>query len=309
MVSETIMKIMAWNCRGVGSPLTIPQLKEVTRLHCPNLLLLGETKNKEKFVNTVRKELKFDELFCVNPIGRAGGIAVMWNKELTILNMRQSQWFIEIHFVNPDDNMQWWCIFVHASTKVGVRRDRWQELSIRKSDWGDKWLILGDFNDIVANSEKWGGRDREEWEFRTFRDFIASNDLIDLGFEGNPWTWRNNWNSKGEIKERLDRILTSYSWRIQRGKAKCTHVEKEASDHCILLLDTVPSKKKVKSRFCFDRRWLQHQEVEQIVRMAWGKQQSGSKLYQVSKKIKECRKALLQWNRETKTIQQKGLKT
>lgn len=101
----------------------------------------------------------FDELFCVNPIFRARAMAIMWNKELKVLNMRQSQWLIEINFDNPDHNLHWWCIFMYGSTNDGVRRDQWQELSIRKSEWGDKWLILGDFNDIVANFEKWGDGD------------------------------------------------------------------------------------------------------------------------------------------------------
>ena len=107
-------------------------------------------------------------------------------------------------------------------------------------------MIIGDFNDIRCKEEKWGGRDREEWTFRDFREFIRRNNLVDIGFEGEPWTWRNSWDEKVEIKERLDRGLCSPEWLEVFNNAKCTHVENWASDHSILLLDTCPANRRRK---------------------------------------------------------------
>ena len=84
-------------------------------------------------------------------------------------------------------------------------------IQARKRLWGDRWLLAGDFNDIVANNDKWGGNRREEGSFKDFKDFINENQLMDVGFEGHPWTWRNNWEGDGEIKQRLDRGLCSYT--------------------------------------------------------------------------------------------------
>ena len=47
-------------------------------------------------------------------------------------------------------------------------------------------------NDILSNKEKWGGVKRLENNFREFRNFIRSKQLIDIGFEGKPWTWCDN---------------------------------------------------------------------------------------------------------------------
>jgi len=37
------MSLVAWNCRGVGSPSTIPDLKYLVRHFNPDLLFLSET--------------------------------------------------------------------------------------------------------------------------------------------------------------------------------------------------------------------------------------------------------------------------
>lgn len=86
-------------------------------------------------------------------------------------------------------------------------------------------------------------------------------------------------------------------WMQSFPTAKVTHMETVASDHSILMLDTRPVVKKAKKRFAFDRKWLQYEEVNQVVNQAWNTRQQGSKSFKVTKKIKECRMALLTWNK------------
>ena len=105
--------------------------------------------------------------------------------------------------------------------------------------------------------------------FQDFNSFINSNELLDIGFEGFSWTWCNNWNSKGEVKERIDRILGNESWIRKFEKAKCTYVEAEVSDHCILVLDTKPVERKRRKRFMFDRRWLQQRDIGRVIENEW----------------------------------------
>lgn len=66
------MRVLVWNCQGVGSLLTILQLKECIKLHSPDIILLSETKNKKDVMDKVRKKLNDDKMVIVEPIGIAG---------------------------------------------------------------------------------------------------------------------------------------------------------------------------------------------------------------------------------------------
>lgn len=66
------------------------------------------------------------------------------------------------------------------------------------------------------------------------------------------------------------------------------HVERHAFDHSLLILDTKPDQRKRKTRFYFDKWWIQKPGFEQIIREAWGTECEGSPMFQITAKIKKC---------------------
>ena len=75
------MKALVWNCQGAGSPLTIPQLREACNLLSPSVVFLCETKNRDKYMETVRKRLNFNHSVIVESMNRSGGMAFFGNKK------------------------------------------------------------------------------------------------------------------------------------------------------------------------------------------------------------------------------------
>ena len=124
----------------------------------------------------------------------------------------------------------------------------------RKGLWENKRLIAKDFNDIVSNEEKWGGKAREEWFFNQFRNFISDNQLVDVGFEGYLQTWCNNWGNEGDARQRLDRALSGHSRSQTFDRTKCRHVENFSLDHSMLMIDTNPNTHRKKKKFYFDKK-------------------------------------------------------
>ena len=71
------------------------------------------------------------------------------------------------------------------------------------------WLCIGDFNSMLDQSEKNGGRLVDSTSHCPFKKFINHFGMIDVGFARNPFTWNNNRKGMENIKERLDRGLAS----------------------------------------------------------------------------------------------------
>ncbi|XP_027099102.2 uncharacterized protein [Coffea arabica] len=62
-------------------------------------------------------------------------------------------------------------------------------------------------------------------------------------------------------------------------------------------MDTNPDQRKVKKRFYFDQRWVRNGEIRGVIERAWGSEHQGSRMFKVTRKIRECRMALLTWKR------------
>jgi hypothetical protein len=77
------------------------------------------------------------------------------------------------------------------------------------SSFAGLWLCCGDFNCILSQAEKKGGRCFVESSRGELRNFLDSCSLIDLGYKGNSFTWTNKRLRRDNIKERLDRAVAN----------------------------------------------------------------------------------------------------
>ena len=117
------MRAMVWNCRGVGSPLTVSQLKEFIKLHSPSLVFLSETKKKKNYLNNVKQWIKFDNLFVVDPVGLIGGLAVFWKREFQVKKVLFTSFTIELLIVDKEADVECWCVCVYASANARIRKE------------------------------------------------------------------------------------------------------------------------------------------------------------------------------------------
>ncbi|XP_071906076.1 uncharacterized protein [Coffea arabica] len=244
-----------------------------------------------------RSRLRFDHSVAVDSMHRSGGMALFWKQEVNVIAVNKTVFTIEAHIVDRSKQIEWWLVGIYASCDAAVRKNQWQVLNARKWPWGQKWIVAGDFNDIVSNDEKWRGRRRDEWSFRDFKQFIDDNEPVDVGFDGNPWTWCNNWENEGEIKQRLDRMLCTFTWFQSFDNTRCKHIDNYSYDHSMLVVDTEPEENKRRKKFIFDKRWIEREGIDRVIKEAWGVDVEGSKMYKVTRKISNCRVALLKWEK------------
>lgn len=122
--------------------------------------------------------------------------------------------------------------------------------------------------------------------------------MVEIRYIRRDWTWTNNKEGEGFVEERLDRFFASLEWIYQFPNAVVHHIQKQASDHCLLILDDKPQAQHITRRFYFDKRFLDIPDVEKEIDNAWNTPQQGTLMFRVYERIKSCRISLLKQKRE-----------
>ncbi|PWA82942.1 hypothetical protein CTI12_AA174550 [Artemisia annua] len=90
---------------GIGQSLTVSNLRELCRVHRPDIVFLMETKNKEKKLESIRRSTYFDGHFYVNPVGFSGGLALWWRPHTK--DARKRLWGAIIRQARSVDKIIW----------------------------------------------------------------------------------------------------------------------------------------------------------------------------------------------------------
>ncbi|XP_072056235.1 uncharacterized protein [Arachis hypogaea] len=223
------MRILTWNCRGLGRPLTIHNLKGISQSHSPELVFICETKNQTRNVEAKLRSCGFNKWHIVNPNAIAGGLAMAWKDGCDIKVTSSSSFYIQAIVKDAANDVEWSIIGVH--------------LSCSEQNQGGI-AILGDFNSITTPEEKDGGGDTPLSSMTAFNLFIGDNDLVDLGMIGRQYTWSNRRAGNALIQERLDRVLVNAELLQSFCQPTVLRLAENGSDHAPLLLDTTPRMEK-----------------------------------------------------------------
>ncbi|CAN1152522.1 Transposon TX1 uncharacterized 149 kDa protein [Linum perenne] len=140
--------------------------------------------------------------------------------------------------------------------------------------------------------ERKGGNPPNARAMADFNAFISDLRLINVEFNGPEFTWTNK-KVKGEkISSRLDRFLISCEWLENWPESSVSHMKARGSDHLPIFLQQVPTSSPSKRLFRFDNRWLELQEVRELVLAVWSEPQAGLPMYKVTQKLKKIRHKL-----------------
>jgi exonuclease III len=78
------MIILSWNCRGLGNPWTVRDLRQMAKEKKLDIVFLIETKCKKGSMEKLRVQLGFNGLFVVDPVGLSGGLALLWKGDQVV---------------------------------------------------------------------------------------------------------------------------------------------------------------------------------------------------------------------------------
>ena len=234
----------------LGNPETVHELCRKVKVKCPDLVFLMETKLQRKKMSTIKMRLGFDNMFVVGGVGKGGGLTLLWKEGWGIEIQNYSNRHINA-VVSPTNSTPWLFTGFYGHPEVHKRVEAWSLLRHLKSLVSMPWLCAGDFNEILDQSEKVGGRRRPNFLMENFKSALEFYGLHEVECRGPRCTWNNGREGINFTMEKLDSVVANHAWLTQHPKAEISIEGATFSDHLSILINMAGSK--VRSRRGWER--------------------------------------------------------
>lgn len=185
-------------------------------------------------MRTIQNKLNFAHGVWVDAIGRLGGLALLWTDEVDLSIRSLDARFIDFE-VKCSSGEFWRGTSLYGWAESGQKSKTWDMIRSLGSVPTLPWILTGDFNDVLYESEKQGGNVCDLTSITRFKDAIESCGLKDLGFSGYKFTWSNR---RGEavIEERLDCALANDEWLDLFPSFSVHNVVWDSSNHLPIII-------------------------------------------------------------------------
>ena len=84
------MKILSWNCQGLGNPWTVRSLRDIVWVQAPTICFLMETRLDKEGFDRQLGDLPFPNKIIVKQPNSGGGLALIWRAGVQM----ELHWFI-----------------------------------------------------------------------------------------------------------------------------------------------------------------------------------------------------------------------
>lgn len=187
--------------------------------------------------------------------------------------------------------------FGHAES--ARRSESWALLQHLESLQPIPWLCVGDFNEVLDQSEKEGALLRREYQMPGFRTALEKCHLCDLCYSGSRFTWSNRRTDGTFTKEQLDRAVANVVWYSRYQTVMVQTLAARTSDHSPILVtfcEEAPKKQSYKCGFKFEASWTTDMECPFVIKDAWKNDVlGGAPMQAVQRRLSSCQHALYKW--------------
>ncbi|XVE65588.1 hypothetical protein DITRI_Ditri08aG0012200 [Diplodiscus trichospermus] len=257
--------ILIWNYQGAASQEFKRACKTLVHNYRPDVLALLEPRISGLKADSFIKKSGFEYSYRMKAVGFSERIWILWNGRINVTIEHSHTQFIHFRVDEGGQSISYVTV-VYGNPVPSVRKVLWKKLFMLVEAMESSWLIGGDFNSIVYKSERKGWFNRRTRICKDFVKWIEDNNIHDLQFQGNKFTW-----SGGNLIERLDRAMCNHSWLMSHPKAQVMHLPKIQSIHRPILIKFwgKSTTNGAKSLFRFLAPWLLHPEFSEFVNSSW----------------------------------------
>ncbi|XP_075665089.1 uncharacterized protein LOC142634697 [Castanea sativa] len=292
------MRLLSWNCQGLGNCWTVRSLHDLVKDHVPNVCFLMETRlDRDGFMKHCR-DLAYLNILIVKKRDSGGGLALLWKEEvrLEVINYTENHVLVKVVEV---DGFLWFLTGFYGWPELSQKHKSWALLRHLYSLVTGPWCCIGDFNAFLHSSEKLSTYPPQVRQMDEFRAVLEDCHLIDLGFQGYKFTWNNKRPGAANTRERLDRAVANKEWFDKFSESTVSYKFSHSLDHMPIILHTGLDNRfhgRVAWGFKFEEVWLLMEECENLVEEAWDRIGSGGPpLVNINNKRRHCGAELQAW--------------
>ncbi|CAI8607120.1 unnamed protein product [Vicia faba] len=188
------MKIISWNCGGLGNSWEVLALLRLNRIENPNLVFLMETRLKGDEFQNIKRMSGFEGCLMVYCRGaekeRVGNLDLLWKEGILLSINSYCLNHIGGSVNDESDQHEWFFSGIYGNSEENNIRKIWILLLYLARRGGERFVCFRDLNDVLCKSEKLEGNSRTQGQFSLGRHIMEPCGLIDLGFEGEI-RWQN----------------------------------------------------------------------------------------------------------------------
>ncbi|KAK4384561.1 hypothetical protein Sango_3048800 [Sesamum angolense] len=260
------------------------KVEQVVRDHKLSFLGLVETRVSQAHVQRTQRHLLNNWSWFEDYSGPAGRTWIAWNPlEVDVVILEDGSQFIHCRAFNKRLHTRCLITVVYGAYDIIPRRDLWGTLrTLSKGISDEPWLVLGDFNAVIDNSEVCGQAADTSASMADFRNCVRDTGLVQLPFTGCPFTWHNCSEGPRSLWRRLDRMLVNVAWLDAWPGSSYISALPSTSDHSPLIL-TGMDRITDHAIFRFDNYLAQVPGFLDSVQSIWKHRITGTTMYAVAK--------------------------
>ncbi|XP_042009207.1 uncharacterized protein LOC121757788 [Salvia splendens] len=183
------VSFMIWNARGLGNSDTLSTLKHLIKTYNLDFVAISEPLVSPQ-PELLKKKLGME----FRGVDTNGQIWLLSQSDMGIEILDSSDQLLHCRI-----NSQRWASPMYISADISGEMD------------GSPWLIGGDFNTLISETERQGGSHNRYRAMLDFVEAIEDCQLLDPGFDGPKFTWARGPSEKGWIESSSGKVGTAYS--------------------------------------------------------------------------------------------------
>ncbi|XP_074271538.1 uncharacterized protein LOC141595469 [Silene latifolia] len=255
-------------------------------LHNNNLGVFGllETRVRASSINKVHQGLGTHWAMVNNISCHPGGrIWILWdagNYAVEVISCEDQVTNTMVTYL-PTGNV-WWMSVVYGFNRVAERVPLWHSLVAMRSVVQGPWIIMGDFNNVLAMCERIGSEVTIA-EMRGFQECVDMCGVVDIPAQGSFFMWNNKHEVGAMVFSRIDRAMVNDEWLLQYPDAITTFHPEGLYDHCPCTMNMTGVVARKKGSFKYYNMWGKDPGFLRIIKSVWDTHVPGYTMFQLTK--------------------------